>query len=350
MEFTVTDYYMPRSLNSTAALLVIILLGFALDTSAQKLGAEEEARLGIRLVDDKEYGEGIKHLQYASSQDRKEYEYPFEIGRAFLLWNKPKKAEEYFYRLIDHPDVTAELFTLMADCYKQLSKPKKELDALERGIGRFPNSGVVHARLGQLHAGTGDGPMALAYWEKGIEVEPEFPDNYRHAAQFLSTQHDHLWTWLYGQTYLALTVAHGQPDIKAMEFVRKALFALFNMSKQRIPKKGLDGKIYEVLVPCAMSGADSNSLLELTPKLSCFVDAWSEAKNDLSVPVFEHLQKVAAKDNLNEYLFWLYGETDRTEMNNWGAENATSFNEFSTWVYWNGIEVGTAKPFNRLKN
>ena len=341
---------MPRSLIRILSLILMLFCAFIQSGKAQRLSAQEEARLGIRLVDDKEYGEGIKHLQYASSQDRKEYEYPFEIGRAFLLWSKPNKAEAYFYRLMDHPKVTAELFVLLADCYKQMKKTKKELDALQRGIGRFPNSGLVHARLGQLHAATGDGPMALAYWEKGIEVEPGFADNYRHAAQFLSTQHDHLWTWLYGQTYLALTVAHGQPDIKAMKFTRKALFALLNMNKQRIPKNGLDGKIYEVLVPCAMSGADSNTLITLAPKLLCFVDAWREANNDLMVPVFEHLVKVAAVDRLPEYLFWLYGETDRTEMNDWGAANANSFNEFSTWVYWNGIEIDPKAPFNRLRN
>lgn len=341
---------MRKSLSNAVVLLTAILLSCAQFAKAQKLGAEEEARLGIRLVDDQEYSEGIKHLQFASSQDRKEFEYPFEIGRAFLLWNKPKKAEEYFYRLIDHPDVTPELFVLLADCYKLLNKAKKEQDALERGIGRFSRSGTIYARLGQLHAGKGDGPMALAYWEKGIEVEPEFADNYRHASQFLSTQHDHLWTWLYGQSYLALTVATGQPDIKAMYFVRRSMFALFNMSKQRTPKTGLDGNIYDTLIPCAMEGADANTLKDLVPKLKCFIQYWTRTENKTEVPVFEHLILVSSKDKLEEYLFWLYGETDREEMNTWGASNAKEFNEFSTWIYWNGIEFNPNRPFNRLKN
>ena len=192
--------------------------------------------------------------------------------------------------------------------------------------------------------------MALAYWEKGIEVEPDFADNYRNASKFLSTQNNHLWTWLYGQAYLALTLEYGQPDVEAMNVVRKSLFSLFNMSKQTIPKQGLDAKFFDVLTPCGMGGADAETLAALEPKLKCFIESWSKDTDRSKNPVFDQLQQVLALDKLTEFMFWLYGETDREEMNAWGAEHAESFNEFSTWIFWNGIEFSTEKPFNRLKN
>ena len=334
--------------------LKIVFTGIFLLTGwtvfGQRLSAQDEARLGIQLIDDQEYNEGIKHLRAARNFDLGEYEYPFEIGRAFLLWGKTKKAEQYFYPLIRHGDATPELFILLAKCYGNLDKAKSEKEVLEVGLGKFSNSGMIHSRLGKMFASTGDGPMALAYWEKGIELDPAFADNYRHAAQFLASQHDHLWTWLYGQTYLNLTVADNNPDVKAMKFVRTSLMGLLNMKREKIEAVGLNKIIYGLLTPCAMATEDAKTLAEMSVKLACFIEAWNKASDTPQVPVLSHLTIVNSKDRLLDYMFWLYGETDRTEMNNWGSENSAQFNEFATWIYWNGIEVDTSKPFNRLKN
>jgi len=350
------EYYMPRLLTRISLMDYLIFLltsTFLIAGSAsfgQSVSAQDEARLGITLVDDQEFSEGIKHLRKARNLDLTEYEYPFEIGRAFLLWGKAKKAEQYFYPLIEHADATPELFVLLADCYRDLGKSKNEKTSLEVGLGKFPSSGMVFSRMGEMFAANSDGPMALAYWEKGIEMDPTFPDNYRHAAQFLSSQHDQLWTWLYGQTYLNLTVANDHPDVNAMQFVRKSMFRLFNKGKNQPDKKGLDAKVYEVLIPCSMNGIVANKIIEIEPKMACFIEAWQKLEGGPSIPVFDHLNLIASMGKMTEYLFWLYGEADRTEMNEWGTDNAQNFNEFATWVYWNGIQLDAENPFNRLRN
>lgn len=331
-------------------LFTVFFVCFSFVSFSQSLSAEDEARLGIRLIDDKEYGEGIKHLRTARNLNLSEYEYPFEIGRAFLLWGKAKKAEQYFFPLMQHEQATPELFVLLADCYNTLNKSKNETQALEIGLGKFPKSGMIHSKMGELYAAKGDGPMALAYWEKGIEMDPGYPDNYRHAAQFLASQHDHLWTWLYGQTYLNLTVANDQPDVNAMKFVRKSLAAMLNMQREKTNVTGLEKAIYDVFTPCALAGEKATTLITLGNKLACVIEAWNTGSDKPRVPVIDHMVLVDSKDRLNDYLFWLYGESDRTEMNAWGAENSAQFNEFATWIYWNGIELEGSNPFNRLKH
>ncbi|MFT5279417.1 MAG: tetratricopeptide (TPR) repeat protein, partial [Bacteroidia bacterium] len=345
MTYIIMGYSMRKLLTDlfhSNRLVVAVTILFVLSATVsigQGLSAEDEARLGIKLVDDKEYSQGIKHLRAARNLDLGEYEYPFEIGRAFLLWGKAKKAEQYFFPLMKHEHATSELFILLGECYNILKKSKNEKDALEIGLGKFPSSGMIHSKLGEVFASTGDGPMALAYWEKGIEMDPTFSDNYRHAAQFLATQHNHLWTWLYGQTYLNLTVANDQPDVNAMKFVRKSLSGLLNMKREKTKAKGLDKTIYDVMAPCAMTGDDATNLVAQSAKLACFIEAWNKMSDAPNVPVIDHLTIVQSKDRLLDYMFWLYGETDRVEMNTWGAENSAQFNEFATWIFWNGIEL-----------
>ena len=347
MQKSLTDRF---QMQVVGVLLIAFFGVSSIPSFGQNLSAEDEARLGVRLIDDKEFGEGIKHLRTARNLNLGEYEYPFEIGRAFLLWGKAKKAEQYFFPLMQHEQATPELFVLLADCYQTLNKSKNEKEALEIGLGKFPKSGMIHGKMGEVYASTGDGPMALAYWEKGIEMDPSFPDNYRHAAQFLASQHDHLWTWLYGQTYLNLTVANDQPDVNAMTFVRKSLANLLNMKREKANTTGLDSAIYDVFTPCAMAGEDATTLVALSNKLACVIDAWKKVSDTPRVPVIDHLAIVRSKDRLIDYMFWLYGESDRTEINNWGADNSAQFNEFATWIFWNGIELDSSKPFNRLKH
>ncbi|MFT5920354.1 MAG: tetratricopeptide (TPR) repeat protein [Granulosicoccus sp.] len=356
MTYIIMGYSMRKLLTDlfhSNRLVVAVTILFVLSATVsigQGLSAEDGARLGIKLVDDKEYSQGIKHLRAARNLDLGEYEYPFEIGRAFLLWGKAKKAEQYFFPLMAHEEVTSELFVLLADCYSSLDQPKKEIEALEIGLGKFPKSGIIHSNLGGVYAAVGDGPLALAYWEKGIEVDPGFAENYRHSAQFLASQHDHLWAWIYGQTYLNLTVANDQPDVSAMNFVRSSLFKLLSMKREKAKATGLDKVLYDLLFPCAVESENENSLKSAEVKLKCLVQAWAKVNDRPRVPVLDHMLKVNEHDRLLEYLFWLYGEADRTELNEWGANNAARFNEFATWVYRNGIDLESTKPFSRLNH
>src|ERR1035437_5929610 len=91
---------------------------------------------------------------------------------AFLSYLKRDfgKSIEVGKTLIERPDVDEQTFQILGMAYKSIAENKECEKLYQRGLKKFPNSGVLHNEFGELIAIQKNMPAAIEQWEKGIET------------------------------------------------------------------------------------------------------------------------------------------------------------------------------------
>jgi predicted Zn-dependent protease len=107
------------------AVYFLLSLGVITVQSQPKQDAYSLGIQGILKVDNGDYKAGIKLLKRARNLEPKEYDYAFEIGKAYFKSGKPRTAEKYFFELQYHSSVQADLYVLLSRCYEELEALKK---------------------------------------------------------------------------------------------------------------------------------------------------------------------------------------------------------------------------------
>ena len=315
--------------------------------TAYTLGVE-----GILKVDNGEYKEGIKLLKQARNLEPTEYDYPFEIGKAYLKSGEPKKAEKYLFDLQYHANVQADLYILLSRCYSELEQLKKTpnpdnkraMDALRYGIQKLPNDGVLYLELAQQNLKLLKSVEAIAVLETGIAKAPNFAENYFWAAKLMAAANNHLWAWIYAEVFYNMT---DDLDLKrsAAIIISKSTGNVFSKNWQADPEK-FDQDVAFALTQKCQSTGEVNFENKLKSR-ACLI---SNIKgNNLPVKdLFERTTLLISKGWFEAYLWSIMQESDKPLFLKWLPENAANFDAYRNWRYWNPIFVKT--PIIRLNN
>lgn len=304
---------------------------------------------GIQLIDDGEYDAGIKLLKKAWSLERQDYDYPFEIAKAYLKSGNPKKAEKYLFDLQYHVNAQADLYLTLSSCYAELEESKKtpdperkkELDALRYGIQKLPSEGVLYLELGTKKLEMEEALEALAVFESGIREAPNFAENYFWGAKLMTASGNDLWAWFYAEICFNIT---DDTDLlrSSAVLISNSLNVVLGKNWRADPEK-LDQDLKFVLTgKCATPTNVSELELE---KRTCLLENWKFQDFTIS-PLFIRMKQLQEKGFLEPYLATILHENDKEHFLKWLAQNARIFEEYRTWRYWNPMQL--KKPIQRL--
>lgn len=321
--------------------------------SFQVLFAQEDAyRLGVegvKAVDAGNYDEGIKLLKKARNIAPEDYDYTFEIGKAYYKSGNPKMAEKFLYPLQYHVNVQPDLYVLLAKCYYDLNEKKKnpdqsrkkELDALRYGIQKFPNSGLLYTELGRRKLEEDEPDKALAVFETGIAKDPNHAENYFWAAKILSVSRNYLWTWIYAELFLNLS-DNVEMNRTAALLIQESTAKVFSEKWNAEPEK-MDQELRFLLKNTCKSEADFWT--DQLAKRRCLIEHWPDAEFPI-VPLTKRMQQLEEKGWLEAYLATIYLESDKEVMLQWLSTNAAEFETYRKWRYWNAMQI--EEPIIRL--
>lgn len=319
-------------------ILVTIFCLLPLLGVAQKAkDAAQWGRQGVELMDRGEFKDGIKLLTKAWNAQPAEFDYPFELGRAYLWSGQAGKAERVLHPLQYHDAAVPELYLLLASCYDSLGRANSKEKTYRYGIQRFPDAGVLYNRLAAHYVARDSVASALAVCEKGMEQAPAYADNYFLASRIMEAKGDALWAWWYGEVFLNLTDDEGPKRDMARRVAANALKVLNGRWKpDYFP---IDRAVKEAMTGCADDTA-ATAIMRQTALRECFIthfkgkDAYSEL-----------LRRMKAQGVMGLYCAHLFGEVDKEAFLNWLAVNAIDFERFRQWFYWNGLKLDA--PFTR---
>lgn len=330
------------------ALLLILLVsngGVAQEIrTAYTLGVD-----GVKKVNEGAHAEGIKLLKQARNLEPEQYDYTFEIGRAYFLSGDARKAEKYLFPLQYHVDVQPDLYVLLAKCYFELNEAKKtpdeerkkELDALRYGIQKLPHAGNLYLELGQRNIQMEEPIKALAVFENGILNAPSFAENYFWASKLLKATGNQLWTWIYAEVFLNMTDNDEMKRTAAL-LIDGATSKVFSNGWKADPEK-MDQELRFLLSEqCSASSSGWDSILK---QRKCLMNEWQQTEFPVRL-IIDRLNLLDSKGYLEAYLAGIYLESDKKLFLPWLAEHANEFEQYRKWRYWNPMSVNT--PVRRL--
>ena len=322
---------MTRLLLTGLLLLCLNVVSAQRDDKARQLGEE-----GMAAMDRGDLQEAIKLLTKAWNAHPAEYDYPLEVGRAYLLTGKANRAERILHPLQYHKAAGPEVFALLANCYDSLNRNRAKEDILREGIHRFPTTGMLYNRLAAHYVGRDSVATALAVCETGLRKAPVYADNYFLASRIMAAKGDHLWAWWYGEVFLNISddavMRRG-----IMNQVAKSAMAVVS-GKWKPGPDALETAVAAAVGRC--SDLPEDKLTAQVALRSCFAQHF-QGKD----PLNSLLKEMERQGIMDLYTMHLLPELEKDAFLRWLADNAVRYAQFSDWFYWNGLKL--EQPFTR---
>lgn len=312
------------------ALLAIMQIGFSSAQTVSEL--QQTARTFMRQGD---YSNALLVLNKALKQEPENFALLKDIALNHFFNKEPQKAIEIVKPLLDRDDADDQVFQIAGNIYKASKEFKEGEKVYRKGIKRFPNSGPLYNDFGEMLWVSND-KEALFIFEKGIQVDPSYANNYLNAAYYLSTTPDRIWQLIYAEMYLNMQPSGSQvPPLKEM-LLRgyKKLYADGDFDTYIKEEKSDFGK--EVLKTLAKQSQVSGMGITaetLTMIRTRFILDWYNEPVAAKFPfkLFETQRNLLQEGMYDAYNQWLFGPAQNLqEFQSWASSHATEYNSFVT--------------------
>ena len=351
---------MKRNIILSFLLLFAATVSFA-QTDKQK--AQRLAQTAIKYIDNKAYDEAINMLEQAHKLDSTVYRYKYEMAYAYYLKQDFATSLTIMEGLAGKKDVNDKVYQLLGNLYDINGDTAMALRSYKVGLRKFPKSGLLYAEYGNFYYDHKNYNRALAYYERGIEVAPNYPTNYfRAAILFLSSQEE-VWGMIYGEIFINLEPSTDRTkQISAMMYetylnemkITSDSTMSVSFSKNATLVNGelpFPHKIYEPLLLLSVvdeSKLDMESICRIRKR---FIKTFYEKGYDKQYDnvLFRYQKKVLDAGHFDAYNHWVLISGDKQEFNVWYDQNKDKLNAFAKWLGDNRMTVNNMNAFIRQK-
>jgi len=285
-----------------------------------------------------------------------------ELALTYRLQGRPDRAVALLRPY--EPFLDEQLAAAYGSALDEAGQARAALASLERALERFPRSGLLHSEIGTVLGRAGKLEEALEFWERGMEVQPEWPSNYLRAAEIYSHTNATGLTLIYGEVFRNL-----EPGSKRSAAVGALMVQTLHESVEIAEAEG-GTKITINLAPAltvTVGGASPdgmNPILAGMPLVNAFEIAISEGlsftllKQELSlaslyeikkaflefwwqpeglhayhdVRLFEWLRQLRDAGHLEAYTYWLYGPAFPDEFFAWRDGHQAALDACLEWL------------------
>ncbi len=351
----------------TFGLLLFIIIGQIAYGQTDKEKALEKGQEAIKLMDNGKVDESIKLLEEAQKLDPERFDYPYELAYAHYLKEDYKEVIKILEKNIDHKNVNERLFQLLGNSYDVLGKTDKAFEAYDAGLKKFPNSGMIYLEKGNVYWGKEEYGKALPFYEKGIEVDPQFPSNYYRATLIYCGSTEEVWGMIYGEIFMNL-----ERNSKRTSEISKMLFdtykseikftsdtsfsvsfsknASINIDDLKDPSKiklPFGVGVYEPTLMMSMLNEKSIDINSLDRIRTSFVETYFKNGNDKKYPniLFEYQNKLLKAGHLEAYNHWILMKGDEDDFGIWHSSNTEKWDNFVKWFTDNGLVLDDSNKF-----
>lgn len=316
----------------------------------------------IELMDNGEINESIKLLKKAEKLDPENYNYPYEIGFAYMKKGDLKKAIDIFEKVVKYDNITDQCYQMLGNAYDMDNQRNKAIIAYTKGLKLFPEAGNLYYELGVVQD---DLSTALTYFEKGIEVDPTYPTNYYAASRiFLLHSENEVWGMIYGEIFMNI-----ERGSKRTEEISKLLYDTYSSEitfsgnekgvsfcKNVITINDPDNikfpfglMVYEPILTLAIISVDTINLRSLNIIRTSFAEGY--ASNELAADypnlLFSWHQELIKLEYIEAYNYWVLSQGNPSEFEEWYQNNKEAFTEFIDWFSDNPMKITNENKFVR---
>ena len=339
--------------------------------------AHDLAMKAIEEMDNGKIDESIEMLQECVELDPDNVSYPYEIAYAYYQKQNYTEANKRLKKIMKDKNASDRFYQLYGNTFDFLGKPEKAIQVYEKGLEIFPNSGILHLERGNMELGRKEYGKALAYYEKGVEVDPFFPSNYYWCSKIFLSSTEEVWGMIYGELFLNL-----ERNTKRTEEISKRMYDTY---KNEIEFSGpvetdsgstssvtvsfsqnnvidasslKDGEfklpfsmVYETLLSIGVATADSIDLHSLSRARQAFIEQYYKMEHEKNYPIvlFDYQHQVLEMGYMEPYNYWILFEGNRNAAKAWIDDHSEEWEEFIDWFSKNPIEITMDNRFYRAQ-
>ena len=255
-----------------------------------------------------------------------------DLAYAYYLQRENNKALAVITPFLENDKADDQAYQIAGTIYRALNQPKDAEKLYKKAIKIFPGSGPLYNEYGELLYSTNDA-FAIKQWEKGIEVDPSYANNYYNACKYYFTTKDKIWSLLYGEIFINIgSVTSRTAEIKniLLEGYKK-LFAEVDLLEN-----AKDKNTFEVAFLTTMNkqnavvikGINAETLTMIRTR---FILDWDkDYANKFPFSLFDLQRELLEKGLFPAYNQWIFGAPQNlAAYQAWTGTNAEEYLSFT---------------------
>jgi tetratricopeptide (TPR) repeat protein len=303
---------------------LICFIGAAQQKDSLHLIAKQYMRNG-------DYANAVIVLTNALKKNPDNLEIQKDLTFTYYLQKNYSSAVESGRKLIARKDADEQCYQILGMALKAVDE-KKEADKMyKQGIKKFPSSGELYNEYGEMLLVKQD-PEAIRFWEKGIEVDPNYSSNYYNASKFYYYTYDKVWSLIYGEIFINLeSYSKRTPEIKSLLVDGYKKF----FTDLKAPKSSTGKNPFTAAYISVMNDQTAVMSLGVTPESmsilrSKFILEWFEKYNDkYPYRLFEYQRQLLKEGMFDAYNQWAFGASlGLPSFQTWTTQHADEYNRF----------------------
>lgn len=309
--------------------IVIVFFLTSFVTRAQK--ADSLHSVAKQFMRNGDYPNAIIVLTNALKKDPADLEIQKDLAFTYYLQRNYSAAVESGRKLIERKDADEQSYQILGMAYKAIDE-KKEADRMyKQGIKKFPSSGELYNEYGEMLWVNKDAE-AIRFWEKGIEVDPNYSSNYYNASKFYYFTYDKVWSLIYGEIFINLeSYSRRTPEIKSLlvDGYKKLYIDL------KSPKATSNKNPFVMAYLTIMNGQAASVSMGVTPESlgilrSKFILEWFEKYGEkYPFRLFEYQRQLLKESLFDAYNQWAFGAAmSLSSFQSWTGQHTDDYNRF----------------------
>lgn len=176
-----------------------------------KTGSESEKEAetlmfeALTFMNEGNFKKALEYIEKALILSPDKFEYQYEQALAYYKLKDYDKAIEILDKLTYDDKVNENVYQLLAASYDFKGKKEDVFRVLKVGLGKFPNSGRLYYEKGVAELGLQKELDAIQSWEKGVNLDPNYGNNYYQLVNNYKNNDNKLWALLYGEVFLNIS-------------------------------------------------------------------------------------------------------------------------------------------------
>jgi len=310
---------------------LLFLIGLFLslnDCFAQQADSLHQiARQFMRTGD---YPNAIIVLTNALKKDPGSIELQKDLTFSYYLQRNYSAAVESGRKLTERSDADEQCYQILGMAYKAINENKQADKMYKQGIKKFPSSGELYNEYGEMLWVEKDAE-AIRFWEKGIEVDPNYSSNYYNASRFYYYTYDKVWSLIYGEIFINMeSYSKRTPEIKSLLVDGyKKLFTDLKSPKS-VSKNPFENAYLTVMQDQSQSVALGVTTESLNILRSKFILEWFEKYGDkFPFRLFEYQRQLLKEGLFDAYDEWAFGTVSGlAAFQSWTTQHADDYTRF----------------------
>lgn len=287
----------------------------------------------------RDYSNAILVYNQLAKIEPKNLVYRREMAHTYFLMRDFKRAIQVIEPLVRSKKADEETFLTAGQIYNERGFANQAFNAVERGIKKFPNSGILYSDYGSFYVQRKKHIKAERAWEKGVKKDPDFYMNYYHLAKSYHKSKKPLWATIYAEIFI-----NKERYSSRTEEMKQILFSSYKQliannqlnALMKGKKKSTRGQsefekevnaVYSRLSSLVMGGVDIDNVVMLRTR---FLLEWVQLQDEkFPFALFQFQNDLLAAGNFEAYNQWLFGKaSDKETYINWVKENKSDYDSF----------------------